>query len=192
MYAHILKDPGYLNRNNYQVFKDGVPVNPYSINWRKLSPGNIPYTIRQNAGDDNSLGKIKFTFKNPFDVYLHDTPLKNKFKQNNRAVSHGCVRVQSPVDLTGFVLQANVKKSYDDVLKMMGIAPKDKARSRLWEADSSKYRKIVKTTKYIKIENPLIVFFDYRTIVFDEFQAPRYVFDVYDKNSLIIEAINKP
>jgi len=192
MYAHILKDPGYLNRNNYQVLKDGVPVNPYSINWRKLSPGNIPYTIRQNAGDDNSLGKIKFTFKNRFDVYLHDTPLKNKFKQNNRAVSHGCVRVQSPVDLTGFVLQANVKKSYDDVLKMMGIAPKDKARSRLWEADSSKYRKIVKTTKYIKVENPLIVFFDYRTIVFDEFQAPRYVFDVYDKNSLIIEAINKP
>jgi murein L,D-transpeptidase YcbB/YkuD len=192
MYAHILKDPGYLNRNNYQVLKDGVPVNPYSINWRKLTPGNIPYTIRQNAGDDNSLGKIKFTFKNPFDVYLHDTPLKNKFKQNNRAVSHGCVRVQSPVDLTGFVLQANVKKSYDDVLEMMGIEPKDTARARLWREDTSSYKKIVKTTKYIKVENPLIVFFDYRTIVFDEFQTPRYVFDVYDKNSLIIEAINKP
>lgn len=192
MYAHILKDPGYLNRNNYQVLKDGVPVNPYSINWRKLSPGNIPYTIRQNAGDDNSLGKIKFTFKNPFDVYLHDTPLKNKFKQNNRAVSHGCVRVQSPVDLTGFVLQANVKKSYDDILEMMGIEPKDTARARKWREDTSSYKKIVKTTKYIKVENPLIVFFDYRTIVFDEFQKPRYVFDVYDKNSLIIEALNKP
>jgi murein L,D-transpeptidase YcbB/YkuD len=192
MYAHILKDPGYLNRNNYQVLKDGVPVNPYSINWRRLSPGNIPYTIRQNAGDDNSLGKIKFTFKNPFDVYLHDTPLKNKFQQNNRAVSHGCVRVQSPVDLTGFVLQANVKKSYDDVLEMMGIEPKDTGRARLWREDTSSYKKIIKTTKFIKVENPLIVFFDYRTIVFDEFQMPRYVFDVYDKNSLIIEALNKP
>jgi len=192
IYAHILKDPEYLNRNNYQVLKDGVPVNPYTINWRKLSPGNIPYTIRQNAGDDNSLGKIKFTFKNPFDVYLHDTPLKTKFQQNNRAVSHGCVRVQSPIDLTGFVLQANVKKSYDEVLEMMGMEPKDTARARLWRTDTSSYRKIVKNTKYIKVENPFIVFFDYRTIVFDEFQSPRYVFDVYDKNSLIIAALNKP
>jgi murein L,D-transpeptidase YcbB/YkuD len=75
---------------------------------------------------------------------------------------------------------------------MMGIEPKDTARARLWKEDTSSYKKIVKTTKYIKVENPLIVFFDYRTIVFDEFQKPRYVFDVYDKNSLIIEALNKP
>jgi hypothetical protein len=109
MYNLIVKNPNYLTKNNYQVLKNGEVINPNSINWRKYSPGNIPFTIRQNAGDDNSLGKIKFTFKNPFDVYLHDTPLKNKFKLNNRAVSHGCVRVQSPVDLTGFVLQQNTK-----------------------------------------------------------------------------------
>lgn len=192
MYYLIARDPGYLIRNNYQVLKDGKPVNPYSIPWRKYKPGNIPYTIRQNAGDDNSLGKIKFTFKNPFDVYMHDTPLKSKFNRNNRAVSHGCVRVQNPVDLTGFVLQQNEKITYDDVLEMMGLPPTDTARARKWQEDTSSYKKIVTKTRPVRVENPMTVFFDYRTIVFDEADRPRFIFDVYDKNSLIIEALDRP
>lgn len=191
MYYHIVRDPGYLKRNGYQVLKNGVEINPYSINWRKLKPGNIPYTIRQNAGDDNSLGRIKFTFKNPFDVYLHDTPLKSKFKLNNRAVSHGCVRVQSPVDLTGFVLQQNVRVTYDDVLIMMGLPPTDTARARKWSEDTTSYKKIVTKTHPVRVENRMTVLFDYKTIVFDEFDKPRFIFDVYDKNSLIIEAMNR-
>lgn len=190
MYNLIVKNPSYLTKNNYQVLKNGEVINPHSINWRKYSPGNIPFTIRQNAGDDNSLGRIKFTFKNPFDVYLHDTPLKNKFKLNNRAVSHGCVRVQSPVDLTGFVLQQNVKNTYDDVLVMMGMAPTDTARARKWREDTTSYKKVVKKTYPIRVENKMPVFFDYRTIIFDETGKARFLFDVYDKNRLIIEALN--
>jgi murein L,D-transpeptidase YcbB/YkuD len=191
MYNLILKNPGYLAKNNFQVFKDRKPVDPYSINWRKLSPGNIPYTIRQNSGDDNSLGKIKFTFKNPFDVYLHDTPLKSKFKLNNRAVSHGCVRVQSPIDLAGFVLQGNTRVTYDDVLIKMGLPPTDTARAREWSEDTTSYKLVVKGTYPIKLENRMTVFFDYRTIVFDEFDRPRLIFDVYDKNRQIVEAMDK-
>ncbi|HEY1044788.1 MAG TPA: L,D-transpeptidase family protein, partial [Bacteroidia bacterium] len=191
MYNLIVRDPNYLTKNNYQVFKNGSQIDPKSINWRKLSPGNIPYTIRQNAGDDNSLGKIKFTFKNPFDVYLHDTPLKSKFKLNNRAVSHGCVRVQSPVDLTGFVLQENKRVTYDDVLIMMGIPPLDSAKAIKWKEDTTSYKKIVKKTYPIRLENKMTVFFDYKTIVFDAYNRPRFIFDVYDKNRSIIEALNK-
>lgn len=190
MYNLIVRNPGYLTRNNYQVLKNGQVVDPYAINWRKLSPGNIPYTIRQNAGDDNSLGKIKFTFRNPFDVYMHDTPLKNKFKLNNRAVSHGCVRVQDPVALTGFVLQNNVKRTYDDVLIMMGLPPQDTARARLWREDTTSYKKIVTKTFPIRLENKMVVFFDYRTIVFDAAGIPRFLFDVYDKNRAIVEAMD--
>jgi L,D-transpeptidase YcbB len=192
MYNLIVKNPGYLAKNNFQVLKNGEVINPYSINWRKLSPGNIPYTIRQNSGDDNSLGKIKFTFKNPFDVYLHDTPLKSKFKLNNRAVSHGCVRVQDPVALTGFVLQANLKMTYDDVLIKMGLPPRDTARARQWQEDTTSYKLVVKKTYPVRLENKMTVFFDYRTIVFDEFDKPRFIFDVYDKNTLITEAMDKP
>ncbi len=190
MYNLIVRNPNYLTKNGYEVFKNGEKVDPTSINWRKYSPGNIPYTIRQNAGDDNSLGKIKFTFKNPFDVYLHDTPLKSKFKLNNRAVSHGCVRVQSPVDLTGFVLQQNTKTTYDDVLIMMGLPPTDTARARKWSEDTTSYKKIVKKTYPIRLENKMTVFFDYRTIIFDDMGNARYLFDVYDKNRAIIDALN--
>jgi murein L,D-transpeptidase YcbB/YkuD len=191
MFRRIVANPGYLSRNGYQVLLKGNVVDPYSIDWKKYSPGNIPYTIRQNAGDDNSLGKIKFTFKNPFDVYLHDTPLKSKFKLSNRAVSHGCVRVSSPIDLTGFVLQQNTKTTYDDVRIKMGIAPIDTAKARKWREDTTSYKKVVKGTYPIKLENKMTVFFDYKTIVFDEFGNPRFVFDVYDKNRLIVEAMDK-
>jgi murein L,D-transpeptidase YcbB/YkuD len=191
MYSQIVRDPGYLIKHNYQVLKNGEVIDPYSINWRKLKPGNIPYTIRQNSGDDNSLGRIKFTFRNPFSVYMHDTPLKRKFKLNNRAVSHGCVRVESPIDLTGFVLQDNKRNTYDDVRIMIGLSPTDSLEARLWREDTTSYKKIVNTTKPIRIENKMVVLFDYKTIVFDEFNKPRFIFDTYDKNALIIEAMNK-
>lgn len=191
MYSRIVANPSYLNKNGYQVFSNGKVIDPYSIDWKKYSPGNIPFTIRQNAGDDNSLGKIKFTFKNPFDVYLHDTPLKSKFKLSNRAVSHGCVRVSNPTELTGFILQQNTKITYDDVRIKMGLAPIDTAKARKWREDTTSYKKVVKGTYPIKLENKMTVFFDYKTIVFDEFGNARYVFDVYDKNRLIVEAMDK-
>ncbi|MES2617832.1 MAG: L,D-transpeptidase family protein [Bacteroidota bacterium] len=192
MYGKIVKDPGYLIRNGYQVFKNNEAISPYDINWRQYSPGNIPFTIRQDAGDENSLGKIKFTFKNPFSVYLHDTPLKNKFKLNNRAVSHGCVRVQNPMDFAGFVLQQNLKLNYEEVRMKMGLSPTDSLMARAWREDTTSYKKIVKGTYPVRLENKLTVFFDYKTIVFDEFGMPRFIYDVYDKNRLIIEAMDKP
>lgn len=192
MYNLIVQNPGYLIRNNYTVLnKEGKAVNPYSIRWRKYKPGNIPYTIRQNAGDDNSLGRVKFTFYNPFDVYLHDTPLKNKFKLNNRAVSHGCVRVQTPEELTAFVLQQNIKTTADDVFEMMGIEPRDTGRARIWREDTASYRKVVKKTLPVRVEKGVTVFFDYRTIVFGAGDIPRYIFDVYDKNTAIAEAMDR-
>ncbi len=191
MLGRIQKDPGYLVRGGFKVFLKNEEVNPYNVNWKKYAPNNLPYTIRQDAGDENALGKIKFTFKNPFSVYLHDTPLKSKFKLNNRAVSHGCVRVQSPVDLTGFVLQQNTKITYDDALIKMGLPPTDTARARKWREDTTSYKKIVKGTYPIKLENKMTVFFDYKTIVFDELGNPRFIFDVYDKNKAIAEAMDK-
>ena len=193
MFGKIVRDPGYLIRNGFQVFDKNIPVNPYNIKWKSYSPGNIPYTIRQDAGDDNSLGKIKFTFKNPFSVYLHDTPLKGKFKLNNRAVSHGCVRVENPIELAGFILQNNQKVTYDDMLIKVGRAPvNDTARARKWREDTTSYKKIVKGTYPIRLENKMVVFFDYKTIVFNEAGVPRFIYDVYDKNKLIVEALDKP
>lgn len=95
---YAAKDPYYLPNNNIDVFENGKLIeNPETIDW---SDGNVgkKYTFKQRPGDDNSLGKIKFLFNNESSVYLHDTPTQEAFKYNMRAVSHGCVRVEKPLE----------------------------------------------------------------------------------------------
>ncbi len=52
--------------------------------------------ISQPPGEANALGRIRFNFPNKFLVYQHDTPDKNLFAKEERAFSHGCMRVQNP------------------------------------------------------------------------------------------------
>jgi len=61
--------------------------------------------IQQLPGNGTALGQLKFEMPNRFDVYLHDTPLKNLFSRDNRNQSHGCVRVQNPRELAALLLQ---------------------------------------------------------------------------------------
>ncbi|RZJ77834.1 MAG: L,D-transpeptidase [Flavobacterium sp.] len=96
---YAAKDPHYLSNNNIDVFKDGKKLeDPETIDWSEAGAGKA-YSFKQRPGDDNSLGKIKFLFANRSSVYLHDTPAKAMFNQSMRAVSHGCVRVEQPLEL---------------------------------------------------------------------------------------------
>lgn len=105
---HIRRDISYLDRNGFQVVNSsGKVVNPYTINWWELGSGYFPYTLRQSTGCDNSLGLIKFNFPNPFSVYWHDTPVKNLFKLEDRYFSHGCMRLEKPVELARELLGWN-------------------------------------------------------------------------------------
>jgi murein L,D-transpeptidase YcbB/YkuD len=121
---------------------------------------------------------------------MHDTPLKSKFNQNNRAVSHGCVRLEKPTELTEFLLKYNQKNTSDDFLIMIGQSPKDSLRAIEWEKDSLKNEKIIKKTHSIRVENKPIVWFNYQTIIFENGKA-RYLFDLYDKNRLVVDEMNK-
>jgi murein L,D-transpeptidase YcbB/YkuD len=60
--------------------------------------------VIQRPGPGNALGRAKFEMPNSFDVYLHDTPTKKAFLASDRALSHGCVRVQQIRPLAGHVL----------------------------------------------------------------------------------------
>jgi murein L,D-transpeptidase YcbB/YkuD len=83
------KDPDYLKKRNMEIVKQ---------------EGDY-MQIRQLPGQDNSLGRVKFLFPNSFDIYLHDTPHKNLFAQQNRALSHGCIRVAKPDSLAAYILR---------------------------------------------------------------------------------------
>lgn len=106
MLPKIRKDVAFLYNQNLEVLdKHNRPVDPEDIDWESLSETNFPYRIRQASGCENSLGLIKFDLANPLAIYLHDTNGRDMFTvTTDRWRSHGCVRVQKPVELANFVL----------------------------------------------------------------------------------------
>ena len=100
--AKIQKDPEYLTKENLEVLakdEDDDGFDPQTIDWTGLDPERLPFRLRQRPGRGNLLGKIKFSLPNEFNVYLHDTPGKSAFERSDRALSHGCVRVDKPFAL---------------------------------------------------------------------------------------------
>ena len=67
-------------------------------------------TVRQLPGEDNALGRIAFMFPNDHAVYLHDTPARELFDEESRALSHGCIRVEDPLSLAELVLGGETSK----------------------------------------------------------------------------------
>lgn len=76
--------------------------------------------LRQKPGEKNALGRIKFIFPNPYNIYLHDTPNKNLFTRETRMFSHGCIRIAKPMDLADYLLKSQPNSwSREDILKTL-------------------------------------------------------------------------
>jgi len=67
--------------------------------------------VRQKPGSDNSLGLVKFIFPNANNIYLHDTPQKALFNKEDRAFSHGCIRVEKARDLAVAIMKNDYRWS---------------------------------------------------------------------------------
>ncbi|RNL54004.1 L,D-transpeptidase [Pedobacter jejuensis] len=99
IYWMARKDRYYLSNSNINVYYKGKLINePNTINWNKYSRDKLPFKFKQGSGGGNALGKFKFIFDNSSSIYLHDTNNKNGFNLANRAISHGCVRVEKPLE----------------------------------------------------------------------------------------------
>jgi len=92
---------------------DGNVIDRTSVDFAAFTAENFPYALRQPPEEGNALGKVKFMFPNPYNIYLHDTPTKSLFAKEVRAFSHGCIRVGSPFDFAYFLLarQSNDPKA---------------------------------------------------------------------------------
>ncbi len=115
-----LKDPNYFKENNLKIYehwhKGAKEIDPSTIDWGYYAgPAKLPYLIKQDAGDDNALGVVKFMFANDHDVYLHDTPAKEFFNHSMRALSHGCMRLEKPMALLYYLITHNTNKSMAEV-----------------------------------------------------------------------------
>jgi len=122
MLPAVRRDPSYMSRKGYQVLAnvDGKyrPIDPQMVDWSNVNPRQI--MIRQPPGDDNALGSVKFLFPNEHAVYLHDTPSKSFFKRDTRALSHGCVRVQDPLEFADVLLAHQGGWTKQRLRKMVG------------------------------------------------------------------------
>ena len=96
----LRREPDYLATQNMVVLNGpaGDPTGSH-VDWRRISADRFPYQIQQLPGDKNALGKLKLELPNRFSVYLHDTPEKAAFQRDQRALSHGCIRVQAILPL---------------------------------------------------------------------------------------------
>jgi murein L,D-transpeptidase YcbB/YkuD len=160
------RDRYYLANNNIDVFKNGKLVqDSESIDWSTAELGG--YAFKQQPGQQNSLGKIKFLFKNESSVYLHDTPVKSAFNQKMRAISHGCVRVEKPLQLA------------------LALFDKGKKYDQIKQAMQSGYPR----AKYIGLPAPVPVFITYYTARADDKGKVWFNEDVYGLDEMVYESM---
>lgn len=168
----IINDPEYLAKQRLRVLdSSGNEIDPETIPWRQYYGKVLPYTLRQDPGRDNSLGLIKFLFPNPYHVYLHDTPSKFLFGRTQRAFSHGCIRVQNPMELARLML-ANDPGNPTTVKKIDQILASGK-------------------TTTVILKQPLPVYLMYLTTNVQDGQV-LFKPDLYNRDEGVVAALNAP
>ncbi|WP_181706607.1 L,D-transpeptidase family protein [Chthonobacter rhizosphaerae] len=119
MLPEIQANPAaYFQRHGYEVLWNGQPLDPSTIIWDENAAKAVH--IRQVPGEANALGNIKFMFPNQHAVYLHDTPSRKLFDRTVRAFSHGCVRVDEPLEFARAVLEGESVWTAEKVQALYG------------------------------------------------------------------------
>ena len=94
----------------FKIFATGASdteLDPATVDWSAINPKAFPYRIRQEPGAGNALGYIFFPFQNKYGIYMHDTATRWLFTEGSRNFSHGCIRLQNPLDFVEKVFKAS-------------------------------------------------------------------------------------
>jgi len=165
----LKKNPNALSAKNIRIFSKNVEVDPNSVEWKNVSKKKMAsYRLRQDPGPKNALGTVKFIFPNPYSVYLHDTPNHAPFSRQDRAMSHGCIRLSQPHELAAYVLGGE-----DDS----------------WTLDRVKQTVDAKDRKVVHLKTPLPVHILYRTALATPDGVVRFGDDVYGRDRLLARAL---
>jgi len=169
----IKKDPHYLADQNITVLSgwsaEEQQMDPETIDWSQLTQNALPYRFRQEPGPLNPLGVLKFMFPNGYDVYLHDTPAKHLFFRDVRSFSHGCARIEKPLELAEYLLGDDHQWPLN---KIMTAVEKG-------------------TEQIVPIPNPLSVHFLYLTAWVDEYGIIQFRDDIYGRDKVLDAALQQ-
>jgi murein L,D-transpeptidase YcbB/YkuD len=139
------------------------------VNWRAISASGFPYKLRQDPGDGNALGRLKFIFPNKFNVYLHDTPSKSLFERTVRSFSHGCIRVQNPRRLAEVLLEGQ-----DD-----------------WTAEEIDRAIATGRKRIVSLDRPIQVHITYLTAWVNKDGSVHFRKDVYGRDDALAGALQR-
>jgi L,D-transpeptidase YcbB len=108
----------YLKTRGYQVLSDWgdnpTVVDPATVDWEAVKTGKIQIRVRQLPGPENFLGKVKYTFSNPFGVYLHDTIRRELLDKDTRLYSGGCIRLEDAARLGRWLFGHDLQATSED------------------------------------------------------------------------------
>lgn len=180
------RDSSYFRRNRLKVYdKEGVQLNPHEIDWSKYKAG-IPFSVKQDNRQGNSLGRIIFRFPNTFAVYLHDTPSRWAFTRTNRAVSHGCVRLEKALDFAFFLLKEPDEMLEDRIRLAMDIPPVTADGKELRRKENYKDLEL----KHYNLKERVPLYLDYQTVYMAPNGALSYCEDTYKFDAPLLEALD--
>ncbi|HSK44045.1 MAG TPA: L,D-transpeptidase family protein [Candidatus Binatia bacterium] len=167
----LRKKPGYMAKHEFEVVtrQDQVvaaDVSDSSVIAR-LRSGDLE--IRQRPGPGNSLGLIKFVFPNDYDVYMHGTPEHALFSRAERAMSHGCVRVEDPAKLAAWVLQSNPEWTNEKIEAAMNASQSER----------------------VNLPKPIPVLILYATAAVDESGEVGFFADIYGQDAKLEQELAK-
>lgn len=164
------RDPQAMRELGFRLFRvvggERIEVDPTTVDWSGLNKNNFPYFVRQDAGDANALGRIKFIMPNGDDIFMHDTPDRHLFRRPDRAFSSGCIRLERPAEMMALLLD--------------GMPGWDLARAQ--RAVESR------VTSAVAIRRPLPVLLSYRTVTVEQ-GAARIRPDLYGLDAAYARAM---
>ncbi|RZL46455.1 MAG: L,D-transpeptidase [Pedobacter sp.] len=193
IYWMARKDPYYLSNSNIKVYYKGKQVyDPDTIQWNKYSREKLPFTFKQGSGEGNALGKFKFIFENSSSIYLHDTNNKYGFKLANRAISHGCVRIEKPLKFAELMVRN--KYQYDDLRMEVNLPPVDSNRNARYQKILAKkadtLRRFQLKPSWFATRKNVAVVIGYYT-AWAENGKVEFRPDVYEYDGILWDAIKK-
>lgn len=163
----ILKNPGYLDANRIKVIdRAGAVVDPSTVDWTRPNG----FSLRQDAGQDSSLGQVVIRFPNDYAIYLHDTPHRELFAKTVRATSSGCIRVENPLQLVELLFNDPVRWNSAGIQKQL-------ANGR---------------TENIRLPVKVPVLLAYWTVDLNSDGRVTFKPDVYDYDSTVLRSLNQP
>ena len=166
----LQQNPDYLRRNDMEVVQGqgddakAVPLDDDAL--ELLERGQL--RVRQRPGPRNSLGLVKFMFPNDENVYLHGTPAQELFSRTRRDFSHGCVRVEGPVELAEWVLKGLPEWDRTSIIEAMHAG---------------------KSTQ-VNLDRPIAVILFYTTAIVDADGSPLFYDDIYGHDQKLLQALS--